>query len=137
MRFQTALAEIYYLVVHADGEITDNEVEAATYISRIENFKPRKFLEEVAYFEENEDMQMQEKIQKCISDIELLPEADKVRCMAWMGLIASIDGIVGEREWALISQIYIDALDINAREVFEEQQGLRMTISMLKSRPLS
>ena len=63
-------------------------------------------------------------INECIISLNKCDYDWKIRCIAWMSLIANSDGFMSPEEWKLIYHIYYTQLKLDLSDILEIQRQL-------------
>jgi len=115
------LVSLYYLLIHADGKVSDKELKMGEVMCKhedIDNHEFRSILEETSKSGKN-DIYL-----KCIDALRQGDQEFKIKCIAWMSLIANADGFMAPDEWKLIYKIYAKELQLNLEEILNYQKKL-------------
>lgn len=115
------LVSLYHLLINADGHVDEKELKMGQVMRKHENIEDWEFnyfLNKVA--DQNKD----EVIQECIKSLNKCDYELKVKCIAWMSLIANSDGFMDPEEWKLIYYIYNTELKLNLSDILEMQKKL-------------
>jgi hypothetical protein len=116
------LAKIFYLMADIENGIGHEELMVMHKIMKLEDVPESIF--KIAELQYTGLKSVNEKTADCIKSLEQLNEDDRIKCLAWMSLIANSDGTLGDEEWSLISDLYVDVFDINVRAVLEVRAEL-------------
>ena len=123
-------AELFYLLVMADGHVHDKESVMGETMVRSEGFDQQLFDEAV----ENASIKGCNQLLKgCVRGLKELPVQDQERLLAWMCLIANADGFMDNKEWSVIYRIYHDELKLDRESIFRMQRTIRSSMYYLKS----
>jgi uncharacterized tellurite resistance protein B-like protein len=112
---------LYHLLINADGHIDDKELRMGKLMKKHENIDDWEFnyfLNKVA------EMEKEEVIKECVQNLKKCDDEWKIRCIAWMSLIANSDGFMAPEEWKLIYHIYNNELKLNLTEILAAQKQL-------------
>jgi uncharacterized tellurite resistance protein B-like protein len=115
------LVTLYHLLINADGHIDDKELRMGKLMKKHENIDDWEFnyfLNKVA------EMEKEEVIKECVQNLKKCDDEWKIRCIAWMSLIANSDGFMAPEEWKLIYHIYNNELKLNLTEILAAQKQL-------------
>jgi len=123
------LAKIYFLMADLENGINVEEETLKQKIMKLEDVPESIF--ELAEQQHLEHKNINEKTADCIQSLEQLNEVERTRCLAWMSLIANADGNLGDKEWDLIADLYIDVFDISVRDVVETKLELASKLNTI------
>ena len=70
------------------------------------------------------DLDKKQIIAECIASLKKCDYQLKVKCIAWMSLIANSDGFMAPEEWKLIYYIYNTELKLDLKDILETQKQL-------------
>lgn len=122
---------MYFLLVHADGEVNDREVLLGNQMARIEGLSETEF---------NVALEMLKKqaatnvYQEGIEELKKLDHQKQVRCVAWLCVVANADGFMDKDEWQFIYKVYHKDLGLNLDEIMKTQKEL---IAVTMKRPVT
>jgi uncharacterized tellurite resistance protein B-like protein len=119
--FISGLVSLYHLLINADGEIHEKELRMGEFMRKAEDIEEYQFnylLNKVKG--ENKTVILQ----NCIKSLRQCDHSLKVKCIAWMSLIANSDGFMDAEEWRLIYQIYYKELKLDLKEILACQKEL-------------
>ena len=120
---------MYFLLVHADGEVNDREVQLGNQMAKIEGFSEIEF---------NVALEMLAKrtasnvFEEGIEELKKMDHQWQVRCVAWLCVVANADGFMDKTEWQFIYKVYHKELGLNLDEVMKVQKEL---IALTAKRP--
>ena len=115
------LVMLYHLLINADGTIDEKELTMGRLMKKHENIDDWEF----NYFLKKISAQDKNQIIKdCISSLKKCDYQLKVKCIAWMSMIANSDGFMAPEEWKLIYHIYNTELKLNLKDILEMQKLL-------------
>jgi uncharacterized tellurite resistance protein B-like protein len=119
--YSSTIIGLYYLVIGADGKITDKEVTLGKKVIAAEGFDETKF-----EFTLNKYKQIdRSKLYKdCLEGLKKLNAQKQIKCLSWMCVIANSDGFMDKREWELIYKIYHTELSLSLDEIMKTQREL-------------
>lgn len=115
------LISLYHLLVNADGQIDDTEIKMGEFLKQHEKIDELEFNEHLKTVSELDEKELTE---DCI---EILSKCDhnwKIKCIAWMSLIANSSGFMAPEEWKLIYYIYKTKLKLKMPEILEMRKEL-------------
>ncbi len=115
------LVSLYHLLINADGHVDEKELRMGQLMKKHENIDDWEFnyfLNKIASMEKEQVVrECIESLRKC--DIEL-----RIKCIAWMSMIANSDGFMAPEEWKLIYYIYNTELKLNLADILDVQKKL-------------
>lgn len=129
MKQEQLLIKLYYLLVTADGEVDEKEFEMGQKMISLEGIDKNLFREML------EDLKQQNKeliYVESIKEMQQLTSATRIRYMAWMTLIANVDGFMDEREWQFIYKLYHKDLGLSLSDIMNKQKELNQLIRNAK-----
>jgi uncharacterized tellurite resistance protein B-like protein len=115
------LVMLYHLLINADGRVDEKELSMGRLMKKHENIDDWQFnyhLKRIA------DLNKQQIVTECINSLKKCEYEMKVKCIAWMSLIANSDGFMAPEEWKLIYYIYNTELKLNLKDILEMQKQL-------------
>ncbi len=119
--YLSGLVALYYLLIHADGEVNEKEVMAGRAMRKYEEIKESEFegLLEIYKRQDKEDLYIE-----CVNALKNCTYDEQVKIVAWMSRIANSDGFMDPREWKLIYQVYYRELGLDLQDILQEQKSL-------------
>jgi uncharacterized tellurite resistance protein B-like protein len=112
---------LYYLMIEADGIVTDKEIAMGKLMCKHEQFDELEFQLRMNKYKK---MNKQEIYKECIKNLLSCSQTSQLRCMAWMSNIANCDGFMSTEEWKLLFSIYKKELKINQQDIILLQKQL-------------
>jgi uncharacterized tellurite resistance protein B-like protein len=115
------LVALYHLLINADGHVDDKELKMGELMKKHEGIDDWEFnyhLNRVAELDKDTI------ISDCVNSLNKCDYEWKVKCIAWMSLIANSDGFMAPEEWKLIYHIYNTELKLNLSDILEMQKQL-------------
>lgn len=116
------IAQLYYLLIHADGRVDDKEIEMGNKLVLVEQLNPILFHKELKRLEGQDQEGL---LSKCIPVLKKLEKKVQIRYIAWMCVIANADGFMDKLEWKLIYQLYHKELDLPLDDIMAEQKLIK------------
>jgi len=119
--FIGGLVSLYHLLINEDGVIDEKEVRIGELMKKheqIEDWQFKYYLQKVEY------LKKEEIIRECVKYLNKCDYELKIKCIAWMALIANSDGFMAPEEWKLIYHIYNTELSLNLSDILEMQKQL-------------
>lgn len=121
------IAQLYHLLVWADGRLDDKEVEMGKVLVDIEGLNPELFNAEL---ERLENLDPKKLLPECINVLRKFERKVQIRYVAWLCVIANSDGFMDKEEWKLIYQIYHNSLKLPLDDVMNVQKEIKKQISI-------
>jgi uncharacterized tellurite resistance protein B-like protein len=115
------LISLYHLLINADGHIDDKELKMGELMKKHENIDDFIFNSSLTRISALTKTNI---IQGCVNSLKKCEYEWKVKCIAWMSLIANSDGFMAPEEWSLIYSIYNKELNLNLNDILEMQRQL-------------
>jgi len=119
--YLTGLVSLYHLLIHADGYIDEKELKMGDLMKKYEKIDDLEF---DYYHNIMGKLNSEQLIKKCIKSLNKCDYEWKIRCIAWMSLIANIDGFMDPEEWKLLYYIYHTELELDLADILEMQRNL-------------
>lgn len=117
----SGLVSLYHLLINADGHVDEKELKMGEMMKKHENIDDWEFnyhMKKVA------EKKKEELILECVQSLKKCDYELKVKCIAWMSLIANSDGFMAPEEWRLIYRIYNSELNLNLADILATQKKL-------------
>jgi len=115
------LVTLYHLLITADGHVDEKELRMGELMKKHENIDDWEFN---YYLEKVQEMEEKEIIAQCVENLKKCDDDWKIKCIAWMSLIANSDGFMAPEEWKLIYYIYNTELKLNLSDILAMQKSL-------------
>jgi len=115
------LVSLYHLLINADGHIDDKELIMGELMKKHENIDDWEFN---YHLNRISDQDKDIIISDCVCALKKCDYEWKIKCIAWMSLIANSDGFMAPEEWKLIYHIYNTELKLNLSDILEMQKQL-------------
>jgi uncharacterized tellurite resistance protein B-like protein len=119
--YPSTIIGLYYLVIGADGKITDKEIALGKKVIVAEGFDETKFELTLNKYKETD---LNKLYKDCLVGLKKLKPQQQIRCLSWMCVIANSDGFMDKREWELIYKIYHTELSLSLDEIMKTQREL-------------
>lgn len=119
--FFHGMASLYYLIIHADGNVHEKELKTGELMCLEEGIDPiefKKFLKSLEQKDKDEILTL------CLISLKQCEKDDQIRIVAWMSMITNCDGFLDSTEWDVIYQIYYKELGLNLAEILKIQKAL-------------
>jgi len=120
---------MYFLLVHADGEVNDREVQLGNRMAKIEGLSETEFNVILDMLEKRAGANVYD---EGIEELRKLDHQNQVRCVAWLCVVANADGFMDKTEWQFIYKVYHKELGLNLDEIMKVQKEL---IALTAKRP--
>jgi len=115
------LVMLYHLLINADGHVDEKELSMGRLMKKHENIDDWQFN---YHLKRISDLNKEQIVAECINSLKKCEYEMKVKCIAWMSLIANSDGFMAPEEWKLIYYIYNTELKLNLKDILEMQKQL-------------
>ena len=115
------LVSLYHLLINADGFVDKNEIIMGNLMRKNESIDDLDFNSHLNKISVLDKSQV---IENCVVSLNKCEHVAKVKCIAWMTLIANSDGFMAPEEWKLIYKIYNNELKLNLTDILEMQKQL-------------
>lgn len=115
------LISLYHLLVNADGHVDDTEIEFGELMKKHEGINDSEFNDHLNRISATS---MAILTDDCISILNQCDHTWKIKCIAWMSLIANSSGFMAPEEWKLIYYIYKTKLKLKMPEILEMRKVL-------------
>jgi uncharacterized tellurite resistance protein B-like protein len=119
--FATTITGLYYLIICADGNISEKELTLGKKMIKAEGFDDSKFQSMLELFREKDSKSL---YQDCLKGLKKLDKEKQIRCIAWMCVIANSDGFMDKDEWVIIYKIYSTELQLSLDDIMKTQREL-------------
>ena len=115
------LVSLYHLLINADGHVDEKEIKMGQLMMKHESINSEEFDKHLNRVSKLKNTEI---IEDCIVSLNKCDYEWKVKCMAWMSLIANADGFMAPEEWKLIYTIYNTELRLNLTDILEMHKRL-------------
>jgi uncharacterized tellurite resistance protein B-like protein len=115
------LVSLYHLLINADGHIDEKELKMGELMKQHEGIDEKEF---DALLDRISSMDKDAAIEDCINSLNKCDYDLKVKCIAWMSMIANSDGFMAPEEWQLIYHIYNTKLKLDLSDILEMHKHL-------------
>ncbi len=112
---------LYHLLITADGHVDNKELRMGELMKKHENINDSDF---DYYLSKVSNKQKEEIIAECVENLKKCDQDWRIKCIAWMSLIANSDGFMAPEEWKLIYYIYNTQLKLNLSDILAMQKTL-------------
>lgn len=121
MDYKTTIASLYFLLIHADGDVGEKEMLRGKQMMKAEGIDELKFN---SLLEKLKIRKQEEVYRDCVSGLKRLDVKSQIRCIAWLCVVANADGFMDKKEWMLIYKIYQNELSLKLDEIMITQKEL-------------
>jgi uncharacterized tellurite resistance protein B-like protein len=133
------IVRLYYVLIHADGQVSRKEMEWGQEMAKIEGFEPQEFRDMVMGLSGADSSEVME---EALTGLRQLETDSQIRMIAWLSVIANADGFMDSREWKIIYRLYHQELKLELKDVLQEQIRIidlvsLKTLSNFKNHPSS
>ncbi len=119
--FTATITGLYYLVICADGKISEKELVLGKKMIKAEGLDQNKFQVTLETFKLKNQTDLYE---DCLGGLKKLDQQKQIRCISWMCVIANSDGFMDKEEWVLIYKIYSTELSLSLDDIMKTQREL-------------
>ncbi len=121
MNYQSIIIRLYFLLIYADGEVSEKEVSSARQMIATEGILEPDLMAQLALLKNK----AKEVIYKeAIDGLKKTERSKQLRIVAWLCVLANADGFMDPAEWQLIYKIYHKELALPLNEIFDVQKQL-------------
>lgn len=124
VRAETILG-LVHLVVNADGEVKEKELELVNKMIQVESLSDKDASVLLNKFKDKDTSKL---FDDCIKDLKKTDKVTQINFLAWLCVIANADGFMDQEEWALIYRVYHKELNLETNEVMNRQKEINKTI---------
>src|SRR5258705_4249501 len=114
MNHKPVLVKLYYLLIHADGDVNEKELIAGKQMMMAEDINDFEFDRLHDSLKKRNPSVVHS---ECVEELKKLDHEKQVRCIAWLSAIANADGFMDKSEWHFIYQLYHKELGLQLTEV--------------------
>jgi len=126
MNYSSIITNLYFMLIIADGKISDKEIASGDQMINIEAINETEFKVQMEGLKSKDQTAL---LSECLSGLRKLSRAQQIRIIAWLCVVANADGFMDRAEWQLIYRIYHKELDLPLEEIFKVQKELgRLTL---------
>lgn len=124
VRAETILG-LVHLVVNADGEVKEKELELVNRMIHVESLSDKDASDLLNKFKGKDAAKL---LDDCIRDLRKTDKVTQINFLAWLCVIANADGFMDQEEWSLIYRVYHKELNLETNEVMNRQKEINKTI---------
>ncbi|NOS94715.1 MAG: hypothetical protein HOP30_22620 [Cyclobacteriaceae bacterium] len=114
MDYALTICRLYYLIIHADGDVTESEWRVGKQIMKLEGLADDILETELA---KCRLLSKTELIDLCIASLNRLTTKYQIRSLAWMYIVSEIDWAVDKTERFVIDQILANMVKLPHSEI--------------------
>lgn len=121
MNYQSIIIRLYFLLIYADGEVNQKEINSARQMIAAEGIQEPDLMAQLALLKNKaKDLIYKE----AIEGLKKTERSKQLRIVAWLCVLANADGFMDPAEWQLIYKIYHKELSLPLNEIFDVQKQL-------------
>lgn len=121
MSYKTILTNLYYLLIHADGQVSESEIALGKRMISAEGIGEVEFKTQLELLKTRDRSGI---LTECLLGIKKLSRHQQIRCIAWLCTIANADGFMDNSEWQFIYRIYHKELNLPLNDIMKVQKEL-------------
>lgn len=121
MNYPTILTNLYFLLIHADGNVNEKEIILGQQMIEAEQMPKEDFLVQMALLRSRDRAKV---FTESLAGLQKLTPSEKVRCIAWLCVLANGDGFMDRTEWQFIYTLYHKELRLSLDEIMKKQKEL-------------
>ena len=125
MDYNATITSLFFLLIYADGEANEREMQRGKQMMEAEGIDEKKFNAQI----ESLKTRTKESIyDDSIKGLMKLSKDSQIRCIAWMCVVANADGFMDRKEWMLIYKIYNNELNLVLDDIMKVQKLLNKLV---------
>jgi len=121
MNYNSIITNLYFMLIIADGTISEKEITSGDHMINIESLNETEFKVQMSSAKSKDQTLL---LSECLSGLKKLNRNQQIRIIAWLCVVANADGFMDRAEWQLIYRIYHKELDLPLEEIFKVQKEL-------------
>lgn len=121
MNFQAILTNLYFVLIYADGKLNEKEMNFSDKMILAEKLDREAFKAQLELLKSSD---LQAVYTSTIVHLKKLKADDQIRIIAWLCMVANIDGFMDKAEWMFIYKIYAKELNLKLDDVMKVQRDL-------------
>lgn len=121
MDYKNTLSSLFFLLIQADGNVSENEMARGKQMLEAEGIDEAKFN---SLLEKLKPQDRESIFKNCVNAIKKLNFKDQIRCIAWLCVVANADGFMDKKEWMLIYKMYHTELGLRLDDIMLVQKEL-------------
>ena len=125
MDYKTTVSSFYFLLIHADGNVSEKEILRGKQMMKAEGIDESRFN---SLLDKLKDKKQEDIYRDSIIAIKKLDIKSQIRCIAWLCVVANADGFMDKKEWMLIYKIYQSELNLKLDDIMSAQKDLNKII---------
>ena len=126
--FEKAYTYLFYLMFSADKVADLREFQLGSAIMKLENMNKPKVMENIDFLS---NMPRQQVKNDALAALHKCNEREQLKCLAYMKMVARIDGSIADKELYLIEEICQNEVKQDLYEVLKVEQELRPKIQQV------
>ena len=123
--FQQAFSYLYFLMLSADNVADIKELELGKKIIRIEKLN---YEEVMTQMDQLTKVPRSEIFSEAVQLLKKISKEEQLKCLAYIRLIAKIDGAYDEREQELLHELGLTEMKVSMQEISETEKELDKAI---------
>lgn len=126
MNYSSIITNLYFMLIVADGKISEKEIVSGDQMVNIESINEAEFKIQMESLKTKDQQVI---LTECLNGLKKLNREQQIRIIAWLCVVANADGFMDRTEWQLIYTIYHRELNLPLEEIFKVQKELsRLTV---------
>src|SRR3982751_2457763 len=99
MNYNSIITNLYFMLIVADGEISDKEILSGKEMASIESINEADFKAQMESVKTKDQNLL---FSECLKGLKKLKREQQIRIIAWLCVVANADGFMDRMEWQLI-----------------------------------
>ncbi len=125
MNFQSILTNLYFILIYADGQLNEKELLLGEKICQAESFDVHAFRAQIELLKSSDHAGV---YSTSLTQLKKMKPELQVRCIAWLCVVANVDGFMDKSEWMFIYKIYSKELNLKLEDIMKVQKELNALI---------
>jgi uncharacterized tellurite resistance protein B-like protein len=125
MTYNTIITRLYFLLIYADGNVNEKEISSAKEMMKAEAIGEAEFNSQLELLKSKDHEVL---LSECLLEMKKLDQAQQIRIVAWLCVLANADGFMDRNEWQLIYRIYHKELNLPLNAIFTVQRELNRLV---------
>ncbi len=126
--FERAFSILFFLILSADNIADIKELKTGNKIIDLEGFDKSRVMSE---FDHLSSQSRAETYNDGISTLKLLDKPTQMKCLAYIKIIAKVDGSFDKSESDLLDKMYNEELDIDINRLDNLEKELSVVLSKI------
>ena len=126
MSFKSIIIRLYYMLIHCDGKVNENEIALGKRMMEAEQISEAEFDRLIVELKERDLVALHK---ECIAELKHLSRQAQIRCIAWLCVLANADGFMDRAEWQFIYRIYHKELQLPLDVIMGVQKELSRKVN--------